>query len=64
MDEEEAKQFAKDLDIMFGRTSASSGEGIDAIFEEIGNRILNPNLKKKNNKAFRKRMKGETEWNA
>ena len=52
VDEEEAKQFAKDLDIIFGRTSASSGEGIDAIFEEIGNRILNPNLKNKNNKVY------------
>lgn len=41
VDEKEAKQLADDNNMIFARTSALSGEGINDLFIDIGNKYLN-----------------------
>ena len=49
VDEKEAKQFAKDNGIMFLKTSALAGIGIEKLFYDIGFQILDSLNKKDQN---------------
>ena len=57
MNEEEAKQFANGHDSIFQTISSHSRIGIDLLFGEIGNRILESNYIKKNSKVH---LRGRT----
>ena len=43
--ENDVKQFVEENDAIFIQTSACSGKGINNLFEEIGNRIMDPYYK-------------------
>jgi putative protein kinase ArgK-like GTPase of G3E family len=43
--ENDVIQFVEENDAIFIQTSACSGKGINNLFEEIGNRIMDPNYK-------------------
>ena len=62
VNEEEVKKFADKNDAIFKITSANTGNGINDLFEEIGNKIMDPNyrtqlLKKRNSKVKNKNNK-------
>ena len=45
VNENEAKQYAKEIGASFNITSAFTGIGVDALFHNIGCKILNPDYK-------------------
>jgi len=42
--EEEAREFAKSIDALFQSTSAKSSEGINVLFDNIGQKYFDPNF--------------------
>ena len=67
---DEGIAFSKEIDSIYRRTSAKSGEGIDELFRLIGQKFLNPNsinttnmtneeLKKHGDKLKREKIKNE-----
>ncbi len=67
---DEGIAFAKEIDSIYRRTSAKSGEGIDELFRLVGQKFLNPNsinttnmtneeLKKHGDKLKREKIKNE-----
>ena len=67
---DEGIAFSKEIDSIYRRTSAKSGEGIDELFRLVGQRFLNPNsinttnmtneeLKKHGDKLKREKIKNE-----
>ena len=67
---DEGLAFAKELNSIYKRTSAKSGEGIDELFRLVGQKFLNPNsinttnmtneeLKKHGDKLKREKIKNE-----
>ena len=41
--QQEAREFAKSIDAVFGLTSARNNTGIDELFKELGKKFLNLN---------------------
>ena len=41
--DKEAKAYAKEINAMFKTVSAATGEGIEDLFQSIGNKFLNHN---------------------
>ena len=67
---DEGMAFSKEIDSIYRRTSAKSGEGIDELFRLVGQKFLNPNsinttnmtneeLKKHGDKLKREKIKNE-----
>ena len=67
---DEGIAFSKEIDSIYRRTSAKSGEGIDELFRLVGQKFLNPNsinttnmtneeLKKHGDKLKREKIKNE-----
>ena len=67
---DEGIAFSKEIDSIYRRTSAKSGEGIDELFRLVGQKFLNPNsinttnmtneeLKKHGEKLKREKIKNE-----
>ena len=67
---DEGIAFSKEIDSIYRRTSAKSGEGIDELFRLVGQKFLNPNsinttnmtneeLKKHGDKLKREKIKKE-----
>ena len=67
---DEGIAFSKEIDSIYRRTSAKSGEGIDELFRLVGQKFLNPNsinttnmtneeLKKHGDKIKREKIKNE-----
>ena len=65
---DEGIAFSKEIDSIYRRTSAKSGEGIDELFRLVGQKFLNPNsinttnmtneeLKKHGDKLKREKIK-------
>ena len=42
MDDDEGKQFAKEINAIFQKTSAKESEGIDELFQKIGKKVIDP----------------------
>ena len=40
---EEAKAYAKEINAIFKTVSAATGEGIEDLFQSVGNKFLDPN---------------------
>ena len=45
--EKEAREFAKSIDAVFALTSAQNNSGINKLFQDIGNKYLDPNFQEK-----------------
>ena len=58
--DDEGKNYAKEIDAIYLRTSAKSDTCIDEIFNTIGNKILDPKLKFFNNLKKDEQMKSGT----
>ena len=67
---DEGIAFSKEIDSIYRRTSAKSGEGIDELFRLVGQKFLDPNsinttnmtneeLKKHGDKLKREKIKNE-----
>jgi GTPase SAR1 family protein len=42
VDDDEGKQFAKEINAIFQKTSAKESEGIDELFQKIGKKVIDP----------------------
>ena len=49
--EKEAREFAKSINAIFALTSAQNNTGITKLFEDIGNKYLDPNFQEKVNEV-------------
>ena len=45
--EKEAREFAKSINAIFALTSAQNNSGVNKLFEDIGNKYLDPNFQEK-----------------
>ena len=45
--EKEAREFAKSINAIFALTSAQNNSGVNKLFEDIGNKFLDPNFQEK-----------------
>ncbi len=60
--EKEAREFAKSIGAIFALTSAQNNSGVNKLFEDIGNKFLDPNFQDKvqDNKIEREQAKSIT----
>ena len=60
--EKEAREFAKSIGAIFALTSAQNNSGVNKLFEDIGNKFLDPNFQEKvqDNKIEREQAKSIT----
>ena len=58
--EKEARDFAKSINAIFALTSAQNNSGVTKLFEDIGNKYLDPNFQEKVNDAKEQRKHTES----